>query len=395
MKVSSTPAARSVARFSPVVGSRSVLVCHTSVDHPTSVTSSSLSIPLEQLQQHATSPPTSPDSRLPFKPDAKIVKQRFALVANLDELVRLHGIERLGFLTLTFRRSQSWTDAQRRFHSFASRAMRNLFGRDWVAVLERDERGRLHFHIVVVCHTDIRTGFDFVAFDRRVYASAPASLNALWSQLRDILPEYGFGRHQLLPIRRSIHHVSGYLSKALWEPRTLANKGVRLVRYSRGWRTYSPRFGWNSLRAREWREALKTLGATLGVLNMESMPDLLGPRWCSILAPYACMLLDNVCDVAEIVELLDEIHLFGQRLTPATTTSSATPSAAPTIATPATPAQSLVGATGFIPDGALATSDQPSAPQENHDSMAVERQNAEQAIEAKNKQNTNREQIHD
>ena len=46
----------------------------------------------------------------------------------------------------------------------------------------------VHYHLLVVCPDDIRTGFDFEAIQRRDYRSASSTLRGMWSTLRDVLP---------------------------------------------------------------------------------------------------------------------------------------------------------------------------------------------------------------
>lgn len=55
-------------------------------------------------------------------------KTAFALVENVKALARAYGIERLGFLTLTFADEVTTTEeAQRRFNSACSNFLRDLF----------------------------------------------------------------------------------------------------------------------------------------------------------------------------------------------------------------------------------------------------------------------------
>ena len=66
-------------------------------------------------------------------------------------LCMLYGIERLGFLTLTF--ADHVTDAreaQRRFHSLATHVLNTRYRARWIRVLERHESGRIHYHLIVV-----------------------------------------------------------------------------------------------------------------------------------------------------------------------------------------------------------------------------------------------------
>ncbi|MBC2595640.1 hypothetical protein H5P28_15335 [Ruficoccus amylovorans] len=92
------------------------------------------------------------------------LKKNFALEKNIEYMAHHFGIERLGFLTLTFADNvTNFREAQRRFNSFRS----NILGKNFeasVVVVEPQKRGAVHYHLVVVCRSDIRTGFDFTAF---------------------------------------------------------------------------------------------------------------------------------------------------------------------------------------------------------------------------------------
>ncbi len=128
-------------------------------------------------------------------------------------------------------------EASRRFNSFNSNALAGRYGA-WVAVLERTQIERVHFHLVVVCPVDIRTGFDFAAVKRRDYTSACQWLRSEWAFLRGALEKYGFGKiHELMPIKTDGGTVGRYLGKYLgksFKSRLKVDRGVRRVRYSAG-----------------------------------------------------------------------------------------------------------------------------------------------------------------
>jgi hypothetical protein len=158
----------------------------------------------------------------------------------------IHGFEHLAFFTGTFPDNvKTIREAQRRFNSMNSNAMRGRF-LAWLSVVQRHKDGRIHLHLVVVCKRDVRTGFDFAAVKRRDYTSASAYLRAEWKFWRENAPKYGFGRMELLPVRTSVERFAGYVSRYLTrqEGTRLAEKGARLVRYSKGWKTVHGPFAW-------------------------------------------------------------------------------------------------------------------------------------------------------
>ena len=164
-------------------------------------------------------------------------KSAFVLKESVHKLAEQHGIENLGFLTLTFR--QHITDpkeAQRRLNSLLTRIIKPRYS-EYVGVMERQKSGRIHYYLLVVLKIDIRTGFNFNQVEHQDYSSASPALWAEWAMWRKTAPKYGFGRIELLPVKSSTEAIAKYVGKYIskhMEVRTADDKGVRLVRYSRG-----------------------------------------------------------------------------------------------------------------------------------------------------------------
>jgi hypothetical protein len=209
-------------------------------------------------------------------------KSAFALAENIFHLAKIHGIERIGFLTLTFPDNlKDWREAQRRFNSLRSHFLCGCFG-DWVVCLEPQKRGAIHYHLVVVTSSDIRTGVDFDAIASRDYRSASPALRAIWADLRATLPKYGFGRSELLPVKSTGEGIARYVGKYLDKGcahRGDAFKGARMVRYSQGWRAVSPQFSWVSQNARQWRQLVGSLVSMVGGNDTQSLTDRFGRSW--------------------------------------------------------------------------------------------------------------------
>ena len=70
------------------------------------------------------------------------------------------------------------------------------------------------------------------------YSSAPPYLRAVWRELRIKCKAYGFGRHELLPIKSNAdamaQYIGKYISKHLGS-RKDEDKGKRLIASSSGW----------------------------------------------------------------------------------------------------------------------------------------------------------------
>lgn len=188
-------------------------------------------------------------------------KVALALSWNVANMCQAWGIERIGFLTLTF--SDHVTDAreaQRRFNSLATNVLRKRYPA-FIAVLERQKSGRIHYHLLVALQDDIRTGVDFNALAARDYKSANKALRLEWAFWRKTAPCYGFGRTELLPIKSDADALGQYVGKYIGKGeahRTDADKGVRLVRYSGMARMATCKFAERSKYPTEWRAKVLT-----------------------------------------------------------------------------------------------------------------------------------------
>lgn len=239
-------------------------------------------------------------------------KTVFALVENIQTMADKFGIERLGFLTLTFAENlQTWDEASKRFNSLNSNVLSQLF-KVWVLVAEPQARGAVHYHLLVVCAEDIRSGFDFEAVKQGDYSSASPYLKQLWKLLRQAMPKYQFGRSELIPVRSNKEAIACYLGKYMakerqatesrnkvkkvlhdamkrgsapvevvrkWEWENIPK--MRRLRYSRKipWRSVSTAFAWVSPGATKWRSAIKALAQIAGCDSLEELRERFGPRW--------------------------------------------------------------------------------------------------------------------
>lgn len=225
-------------------------------------------------------------------------------------MVDQFGIEKIGFLTLTFSKHLSLKEANRRFNSFATHVGNDLFSA-WMNVREFTFQGRPHMHLAVAVLEDIRIGFDFenylemaqltknprtgVKFKaeiQRLSRSLNPSphLRFLWSELRRELPKYGFGRHELLPIRKCAEafalYVGGYIRKSV-EARPPEAKGARLISYSKDFDRVvrGHQWQWNTPRTRLWRVRLRIFAEYHGLTDFSQLKETFGPKWAFWLAP--------------------------------------------------------------------------------------------------------------
>ena len=245
-------------------------------------------------------------------------KQAQALTDNIKWMATTFGNERVGFLTLTlgdkdaggrYRNLRERKEAQRRFHSLFTNEIAKRY-QCGVTVTERHQNGGIHFHLVVVCMADIRGGIDFAACYppknawgkpqyRPEYSTANPALRQEWAYWRRIAKLYGFGRHQLQPMKSNGEalgrYLGGYLQKD-WVHRLPEDKGARCVRYFGHWATtgrvrrqrrlsppFNARFGWLTPKARAWREMLKQVVLALRYkgtdISETNIKDIIGNKW--------------------------------------------------------------------------------------------------------------------
>ena len=216
-------------------------------------------------------------------------KSAFVLRESVQQLADKHGIEFLGFLTLTFRQHITCPkEAQRRLNSLLTAVIKPRY-KDYVGVMERQKSGRIHYHLLIVCNHDFRTGFDFEAIARHDYSSASKELRKEWAYWRATAPKYGFGRTELLPVKSSVEAIAKYVGKYIskhMEVRKNEDKGVRLVRYSKGARAGTTRFQFQSEGSIEWRRKVKLFAGIVQahhphrqITQLSDLSQVLGKRW--------------------------------------------------------------------------------------------------------------------
>ena len=218
-------------------------------------------------------------------------KAVYALIQNVIRLVFIYGLNRIGFLTLTFARHVvSYKEAQKSLHSLMTGVLKKRYT-EYIIVMERMDSGRIHYHLLVVMAEDIRTGFNFAQVEQGNYASANSFLRSEWAFWRITAPKYGFGRHELMPVKSTADAIAKYLGKYISKHignRLPEDKGARLVRYSKGANRVGTRFSWVSSGAYMWRAKLGTFCRMLG-LNSDNYKEFLkewfGKNWVYHLRP--------------------------------------------------------------------------------------------------------------
>ena len=237
-------------------------------------------------------------------PSGAEAKSAFHLRLNVASFVEHFRRDHCLFFTITDEANLHPTQFARRWNSFLVR--NGAWIVSFIRVLEPQMQGRPHYHLLVAVAWNTRAdAFDWEAFDgcqqerrangptalfralrARYKASAAPELVALWSLLRKVLPRYGLGRAELLPLRKGKEAISEYVGKYLEAGLTMRRhswKGCRRVEFDRraknAWLACTRVFAWHSLGASAWRKRVGELGAALGVVDMDGIRKKLGCKW--------------------------------------------------------------------------------------------------------------------
>lgn len=220
-----------------------------------------------------------------------VARRAHTVALNVRKMVKRHGLERVAFQTWTFKENLTdYHEAQKRFNSMATHYLR--YRRyEYIACVERQGRGAIHYHLVLGLGANVRDGFDFAAataaqaskrggdarafryWERRYLASANAALRCVWKEVRDAAAAYGFGRCETLPILQGTeavaYYVGAYVSSE-WRNREERDKGMRTVRYSMGRSNDTCKWAFVGGEAGDYRAGCSVLAEARGLSHAES-----------------------------------------------------------------------------------------------------------------------------
>jgi hypothetical protein len=168
------------------------------------------------------------------------------LRVNVENVIRLVGIDQCGLATFTTRRNCTLEEFQRLWNSYLTNVLRPRFG-NAITVIEAQMRGAPHAHCFIYVGKDVRTGVRWIRRGKRwmlaKYSGGPA-LREIQAFLYETWNRYCRRQHgtsnevmgtaHFLPTRQNAESIAVYLAKYVVKgiehrPPEWANKS--LVRY--------------------------------------------------------------------------------------------------------------------------------------------------------------------
>jgi hypothetical protein len=225
------------------------------------------------------------------------LKTSFTLYNSVQRLVDKYGANRIGFLTLTFADFlQCPIEAGKRNNSFFTNVLRPRYDA-YLGCFERTKTGTIHYHYLIVMKQDIKSGFNFdevadATNKNRAtrYQSVSQYLKDEWSFLRSKVTKYGFGKIvELKPLKKDGEAIAKYISKYISKhiaQRRFEDKGVRLVRYSKGAKAGSNNFMFFTDGSALWRKKMSLFADIVQakypqetIQDLDDLSRVLGKYW--------------------------------------------------------------------------------------------------------------------
>jgi hypothetical protein len=232
-------------------------------------------------------------------------KRAFILRRHVEAFLAYWDRHHSLFFTTTDGQGLSAKEYARRWNSLL--ANEGDWIKAFVRVLEPQKNGRPHFHNLVAVEWDTKPDeFNWDAFNaageayreknwpefrkqRAIYvASATPELRQLWQWGRRVMPAYGLGRCEILPVRKQgaiAEYIGKYLDKGLCY-RVDRWKGVRRFetdrRTSQEWKRCGSKFSWYSPGSVIWRRRVGDIAFALGVYesgDLKAISRRLGAGW--------------------------------------------------------------------------------------------------------------------
>ena len=227
------------------------------------------------------------------------------LDVNSKHWMKKHGEDYIGILTLTFRENLTCDkEAQRRWNNLNRIINRHDKFTILVKVKEYQKRGAVHYHMLVKTKESIRGKIDFEIYEKMGKAkdirtkrklgkelakTAEPHLVELWGWLRDKCKGTGFGRSELMPLKKP-HHVKNYIGKYLEKDMQSGKsklKGTREITYGKkAHKVANTKFSWINGKSSIYRRKLIKFTEARGIKDHEEMVEIYGKSWSYHLYPH-------------------------------------------------------------------------------------------------------------
>jgi hypothetical protein len=237
-----------------------------------------------------------------YKPTNKQSKTFKVLDMNAKNWMKIYGKEKIGILTLTFKENLTcMKEAQRRWNSFSRQFNKHDKFQLLVKVAEPQKRGAVHYHCLIKTQGNIRGNIDWEIYEKMGKAdttaekrklgqqlgkSATSHLVELWSWLRKTTKATGFGRTELMPLKKPDHiknYIGKYLEKDMKEnslKQDGKNSNMRLITYGKNApKVANQQFSWVNGKASIFRRKLKTYCEARGIKDKNELVQLFGKSW--------------------------------------------------------------------------------------------------------------------
>ena len=235
-----------------------------------------------------------------YKPTNKQAKCFKVLDLNAKNWLSIYGREHIGILTLTFKENLTcMKEAQRRWNSFSRQVNKHGKFQLLVKVAEPQKRGAVHYHCLVKTSGKIRKGLNWEIYDQMGKTNSRKEkrdlgkkltsntyLKEMWSWIRATCQKTGFGRSELMPLRKPNHiknYIGKYLEKDMREnalKQDGKNGNKRLITYGKkAPKVANQQFSWRFGKASLFRYNLKKFCHVRGIKDHEELKEIYGKSW--------------------------------------------------------------------------------------------------------------------
>ena len=228
-----------------------------------------------------------------------------ALDANSKHWMKKYGENHVGILTLTFKENLTCDkEAQRRWNNLNRLINRHSKFTILVKVKEYQKRGAVHYHMLVKTNENIRGKIDWEIYEqmgkekdvrhkrklgKELAKTAEPHLVELWGWLREKCKRTGFGRSELMPLKKP-HHVKNYIGKYLekdMQSGKSKSKSSREISYGRkADKVANTKFSWINGKSSIYRRKRIKFTESRGIKNQEEMTEIYGKSWSYHLYPH-------------------------------------------------------------------------------------------------------------